>query len=164
MSALGHPYEILAATGPLVILGIKAFLYGFALLVVGCMFYWVAIFTMPLWYPFVLLGCTIYGYIKGTRQAKAAETQEKFKSTTSQSRASSSEFNRKPQPAKDKEEPHWILGVQKGASREEISKAYRALIVKNHPDKVASLDPELQRVATERTKKIHQAYSDLCPN
>ncbi|MBU0711882.1 DnaJ domain-containing protein [bacterium] len=41
---------------------------------------------------------------------------------------------------------------------ETIKKAYRGLAVKYHPDKVASLGPEIQNLAEEKFKAINDAY------
>jgi preprotein translocase subunit Sec63 len=61
----------------------------------------------------------------------------------------------------DPNDPHYILGVSPGASRAELKARYIKLVQMNHPDKVASLDPYLQQVATERTKRIIDAYNSL---
>jgi hypothetical protein len=53
------------------------------------------------------------------------------------------------------------LEVIPSASQETIHAAYRSLISRNHPDKVAGLAPELQTLATTRTKEINHAYSVL---
>jgi hypothetical protein len=57
--------------------------------------------------------------------------------------------------------PWEILGIAKNASKEEISRAYKQKMMQNHPDKVASLDPQIQHFATERTKLIKEAYEKL---
>jgi hypothetical protein len=57
--------------------------------------------------------------------------------------------------------PYEILGVQPGASREEIKAAYRTAMLKNHPDKVAHLDPVLQELAAKRSQDITAAFSSL---
>ena len=49
-----------------------------------------------------------------------------------------------------------ILGVAKGASSQEIKKAYRKLAVKYHPDKNAG-----NKAAEEKFKGISEAYAVL---
>ncbi|MBI3330581.1 MAG: molecular chaperone DnaJ [Candidatus Omnitrophica bacterium] len=51
-----------------------------------------------------------------------------------------------------------ILGVPKGASVEEIKKAYRQLALKHHPDRVGA---EHKKEAEERFKEISEAYAVL---
>ncbi len=53
------------------------------------------------------------------------------------------------------------LGVAKGASAEEIIAAYRELARTHHPDKVASLEPEVREYSEQRMKEINSAYADL---
>ena len=50
------------------------------------------------------------------------------------------------------------LGLAKGASAEEIKKAYRTLSMQYHPDKVAHLGDEFRAVAEEKMKEINAAY------
>ena len=59
------------------------------------------------------------------------------------------------------ENPHDILGVRPGASQEELKKAYRELVSKYHPDKVAHLGEEFRQLAEIRFKQIQQAYQEL---
>jgi len=54
-----------------------------------------------------------------------------------------------------------ILGVGPDASVEEIKAAYRKLTMENHPDRVASLGPELVKVAEEKFKAIQEAYEQV---
>ncbi len=51
-----------------------------------------------------------------------------------------------------------ILGVQKGASVEDIKKAYRQLALKHHPDRVPA---EQKKEAEEKFKEISEAYAVL---
>lgn len=51
-----------------------------------------------------------------------------------------------------------ILGVNKGASADELKKAYRELALKSHPDRVA---PEKKKEAEENFKEISEAYAVL---
>ncbi len=57
--------------------------------------------------------------------------------------------------------PYEVLGVDSGASQEEISSAYRKLVQQYHPDRVADLGPELREVAEHRMKEINAAYQEL---
>lgn len=54
-----------------------------------------------------------------------------------------------------------ILGLQPGATFEEIKSAYRKLSMKYHPDKVSHLGDEFRSVAEEKMKAINQAYNHL---
>src|SRR5215831_21081008 len=53
------------------------------------------------------------------------------------------------------------LEVIPTASPETIQAAYRSLITRYHPDKVAGLGPELQAAANARTKEINFAFDIL---
>jgi len=51
------------------------------------------------------------------------------------------------------------LGILESASVEEIKTAYRVLVAQYHPDKVASLGPELRELAERKTVEINTAYT-----
>ncbi len=53
-----------------------------------------------------------------------------------------------------------ILGLTSSASEEEIKKAHRALVIKNHPDKFGQ-DSEKRAAAEEKTKLINEARDVL---
>jgi len=57
--------------------------------------------------------------------------------------------------------PHQVLGVQPGATREEIQAAYKRLAKQYHPDRVASLGEEFRQLAERRMKVINAAYQAL---
>jgi hypothetical protein len=60
--------------------------------------------------------------------------------------------------------PTWArgtLGVSLYASQEEIRAAYKSLAREHHPDKVASLSPEVRGSSEERMKEINVAYAEL---
>jgi DnaJ like chaperone protein len=54
-----------------------------------------------------------------------------------------------------------VLGVRPDASVEDIRKAYRALMRRYHPDRLATADAETQRKAGEKAKAINEAYHIL---
>ena len=65
-------------------------------------------------------------------------------------------------PAPKRTGPPWweVLHVPRGASLKEAVAAYRELIQKNHPDKVAHLSEKIRRVADEETRRINDAYAE----
>lgn len=54
-----------------------------------------------------------------------------------------------------------ILGVQKGATHEEIKKAYRKLVKIHHPDNFATGTQSQQKMAAEKFVEIRNAYESL---
>jgi len=54
-----------------------------------------------------------------------------------------------------------MLGVGPTATKEELRRAYLRCVSQYHPDKVATLGPDLQQLAEEKTKQIDEAYSVL---
>lgn len=58
-------------------------------------------------------------------------------------------------------DPYEILGIDSSASPEEIRAAYKARMHEYHPDKVAHLGEELQKVAHRKAVEIQQAYEQL---
>ena len=61
----------------------------------------------------------------------------------------------------DIRDPYTVLGISKGASEEEIRKAYTKLANQYHPDKVQHLGEEFRELAEKRFKEIQQAYQLL---
>lgn len=57
--------------------------------------------------------------------------------------------------------PHEVLGISPGASREEIRAAYKNLVKKYHPDRLASLGEEFHAIAERKMKLINAAYEAL---
>ena len=56
-----------------------------------------------------------------------------------------------------------VLGVSRDASDSEIKKAYRRLMNRNHPDKIAGDNPTADVVAEaeRRTREVRNAYEML---
>lgn len=59
------------------------------------------------------------------------------------------------------QDPYSVLGLSRGASEEEIHKAYRELAGRYHPDKVQHLGEEFRQLAEKRFKEIQQAYQTI---
>jgi uncharacterized membrane protein YkvA (DUF1232 family) len=57
--------------------------------------------------------------------------------------------------------PYEVLGVQRGASIDDIKRAYRKLAAKYHPDKVDHLGDEFRVLAEQKFKDIQEAYQEL---
>jgi DnaJ like chaperone protein len=55
------------------------------------------------------------------------------------------------------------LGVEKSSSNDEIKKAYRRLMNKNHPDKLSGNNPDQATIteAERRTREVRGAYEML---
>lgn len=58
-------------------------------------------------------------------------------------------------------DPWDVLQVPRGASAEDIRIAYKTLIKKYHPDRVAHLGEEFQRLAHDKMLEIQRAYAML---
>lgn len=58
--------------------------------------------------------------------------------------------------------PYKALGVNEGATNEEIRAAYLSLVKKYHPDKYT--DPDMKQLANEKLKEINEAYDQLTKN
>jgi len=54
-----------------------------------------------------------------------------------------------------------VLGLEPGASADEIKQAWRKLSLDNHPDRVGHLGEEFRRLAEERMSRINSAYQTL---
>jgi DnaJ like chaperone protein len=58
----------------------------------------------------------------------------------------------------DKSWAYKVLEVERSATDDEVKKAYRRMAIKHHPDKVAQMGEEVQRAATEKFRKVREAY------
>ncbi len=65
------------------------------------------------------------------------------------------------QAAKSEFDPFDVLNVRRGASTGDITHAYREMLMKYHPDRVAHLGEEFQRLAHEKVIEIRKAYEML---
>lgn len=58
-------------------------------------------------------------------------------------------------------DPYEVLGISSAASKEEIRSAYRGLVARYHPDKVAHLGHEFEAIAREKALVINKAFEML---
>ena len=71
-------------------------------------------------------------------------------------------YRKREAPNHDREgDPFKILGVEPGASSDEIKAAYRRAVAKYHPDKVTHLGKEFQDLAHRKLVAIQRAYETL---
>jgi DnaJ like chaperone protein len=104
----------------------------------------------------LLIALLTYFYRNRLREYTARATEEsggqdqRERSSRAQAESSESSFD-----------PYEILGIGSSASGEEIQAAYKARMHEYHPDKVAHLGEELQKVAHRKTVEIQRAHEQL---
>lgn len=54
-----------------------------------------------------------------------------------------------------------ILGIESGATDDEIKKAYRKMAMENHPDRVSHLGEDVRKAAEEKFTMINSAYEKI---
>ena len=100
----------------------------------------------------ILLGSSLWWARKRLQQSRAnAQPQSKGDDQPHADASSESKS----------QDPYDVLGVERGASDEEITRAYRVQMKKYHPDRVAGLGEELREVAHRRAQEIQRAYETL---
>jgi hypothetical protein len=61
----------------------------------------------------------------------------------------------------DPNDPYSVLGLKRGASKEEVSKAFRRQMLKNHPDTQPNATAAQKKRLTEQSKLITEAYRKI---
>lgn len=89
--------------------------------------------------------------------------REKAQDSSSQSKGSDSTNNRHEQPRHPSRAiaAYATLGLEPGASKEEIKKSYRRLAQIHHPDRFSSLGEESVAAASQTFVRIREAYDYL---
>jgi DnaJ like chaperone protein len=63
---------------------------------------------------------------------------------------------------KDSDSAYAVLEISSSsATDDEVKNAYRRMAMKYHPDKVATLGPDVQKAAEEKFRKIQEAYETI---
>jgi len=91
------------------------------------------------------------GYWRSREQARAKSNQQSGREEKAKSRAHSGKSA----------QAHAVLGLEPGASKEEIRKAFRRLAQVHHPDRFSSLGEESVAAATTTFQRINEAYEYL---
>ena len=102
----------------------------------------------------LMAGLAWFYWKQQRRRAVSGEAQESTAGGSDQRRSGAS-------PQSERFDPHEVLGVSASASSETIRSAYRARMKEYHPDKVAHLGEELQKLAHEKSQQFQRAYRQL---
>ena len=86
----------------------------------------------------------------GTRGPGRGAFRRSFRPSESEERSDS-----------EADDPYLTLGLKPGATLEEVKESYRMAAAKYHPDKVAHLGKEFQKLAHEKFLAIQKAYERL---
>ena len=62
---------------------------------------------------------------------------------------------------KDSDSAYAVLEISPSATDDEVKSAYRRMAMKYHPDKVATLGPDVQKAAEEKFRKVQEAYETI---
>jgi uncharacterized membrane protein YkvA (DUF1232 family) len=102
----------------------------------------------------------LYWYLRRLRMARGSQTAHgDFRSTPHGEKMSKDTHSEADSVAA--EDPWQVLHLAPGASPEQIHAAYKEQLLQYHPDRVAHLGEELQRLAHRKTLAINQAYDLL---
>jgi DnaJ like chaperone protein len=111
-----------------------------------------------LWRYFYLLKKKRGGFQRYYQGGRNTHSDENNKKTAGEN---SSRSNTQAQDSSTSWDPYKILKIQRGASQEDIKRAYRQLAGRYHPDKVEHLGDEFKVLAEKRFKEVQQAYQEL---
>lgn len=103
----------------------------------------------------------LFGIAKADGAVSSSEV-EKIQEIANYMNIGANDFSSiKAQFFKEADTAYKILGIEKNASIAQIKKAYRSMAKKYHPDKVAQLGETHQKMATEKFKKVQEAYEQI---
>jgi uncharacterized membrane protein YkvA (DUF1232 family) len=100
---------------------------------------------------FAVLGLALWWALRLKRAYRARSSRP----------ASSGGDRETPRDEEAEDDPYQVLGVDPGASNDEIRRAYKKLAAKYHPDKVQHLGEEFQELAHKKFVAIQKAYDIL---
>ena len=106
----------------------------------------------------IAAGVLFYLLYKNAKQKKQRQQYNNYYSRSQSSNQSQQNKTAESTGPITLDEAYRLLGVNPGASLDEISKSYRERMSKSHPDKVSHLSEELQEKAEELTLKLNEAF------
>ncbi|KTC65393.1 DNA binding protein DnaJ, heat shock protein (plasmid) [Legionella adelaidensis] len=82
----------------------------------------------------------------------------------SRQHTSNNQYSRTYQSTSHLDQAYAILEINPNASKQEVKKAYRKLISRNHPDRLIAkgLPEAMIKMANDKTQKITKAYEAIC--
>ncbi|OGR09776.1 MAG: hypothetical protein A2097_08530 [Desulfobacula sp. GWF2_41_7] len=87
--------------------------------------------------------------------------EQKFNHSKSRTRKSGSGKKENTSEQNTAKTPYVILDIKPGASKKEITAAYKEAVKKYHPDKLSHLGEEFSSLANEKFLEIQKAYDTL---
>jgi uncharacterized membrane protein YhaH (DUF805 family) len=107
-----------------------------------------------------LRGANRFGNVSNDKNSQSPPNHHSFHSewTKFYGKASENRSRAAPENIANSESWYQVLQVSPNADNEVIKAAYKSLIAKYHPDRVAQLGDEIKAVAERRAREINQAY------
>jgi len=111
----------------------------------------------------ILVGVAYWYFIYRPAKIRAQSQRAYYREGEGRRNESYQEDQKRAQTEKrfSKSDPYEVLGIQRGASTDDIKSAYRKLAAKYHPDKVDHLGDEFRVLAEQKFKDIQEAYQEL---
>lgn len=102
----------------------------------------------------------VYAAVRGWWDSRNSPEKSKVIHAENAFRSQSNTSAKAPRQRRPRSQPSWwkVLEVAENASWEEVTRSYRLLMSKTHPDKVQHLSKKLQNAAEREAKRINAAY------
>ena len=154
---------------PLIILGLLIYFLGW----IAVKYFWI---ILPIWFISKLLSNKNRGSGSTYSRTYRRTDDDFFRNTgsygstnrrtygggySSQNGGSSYQRNTSNTYTTDKSKYYTILGVNRGASQDEIKKAYHKLAKEHHPDKFVNSSDSEKKYHENKMKEINDAYENL---
>ncbi|CAM2856059.1 co-chaperone DjlA [Legionella worsleiensis] len=101
-------------------------------------------------------------YYRNQQQQKQQENTQSHQYSSSNKQY----YSKQQSPQNNLAHAYALLEVHPGSSKQEVKRAYRQLLSRNHPDKLIAqgLPEEMIKLANDKTHKIMKAYELICQN